>query len=97
MPQKQKIAAEEKVKIVREYLGQKVRISEAAQADGVDRQTIRSWIGIYENHGIEGFTQKRNRHHTVDTKTAAVIEYLNGRSSLQTVCKKPHTKHNATP
>ncbi len=88
MPRKQKIAAEEKVKIVREYLEQKVSISEAARAAGADHQTIRSWIGIYENHGIAGFTQKRNRHYTVETKMAAVIEYLDGGSSLQTICKK---------
>ena len=88
MPRKQKVVAEEKVRIVRECLGHKISVSEAARIAGVDGETIRSWINIYENHGIEGFSQGANRHYSAEVKTAAVIDYLHGGGSLQTICKK---------
>jgi transposase-like protein len=41
MPQKQKVAIEEKIRIVRECLKDKVSISEAAQRVGADHETMR--------------------------------------------------------
>ena len=55
MPQKQKIALEEKVRIVRDCLGGKVSISEAAREVGADNETVKMWVNIYENEGVTGF------------------------------------------
>jgi transposase-like protein len=88
MPRKQKATAKEKEKIVQECIDSKISISEAAREAGVDRQTIRSWINVYENQGIEGFTRKGDRHYSIEVKTAAVVEYLHGEGSMQTICKK---------
>ena len=93
MPQKQKIEVGEKIKIVQKYIDNKVSISEAAREAGVNEETIRSWMIVYENHGIEGFTQKGNRHYSIEVKTAAVIDYLHGEGSLQTICKKYQIQH----
>ena len=88
MPQKQKIAVEEKVRIVRECLSQKISISEAARRAGADFATVKMWICIYENDGVEGFTHQGMKTYTAETKTAAVIEYLRGGGSLQEICRK---------
>lgn len=88
MPHKQKVQAEEKVRIVRECLGHKISISEATRIAGVDFETVKLWINKYENEGVEGFHRKGQKVYSTETKTAAVIEYQRGGGSLQTICKK---------
>ena len=88
MPHKQKVQAEEKVRIVRECLGHKISISEATRIAGVDFETVKLWINKYENEGVEGFFRKGQKVYSTETKTAAVIEYQRGGGSLQTICKK---------
>ena len=88
MPHKQKVQAEEKVRIVRECLGHKISISEATRIAGVDFETVKLWINKYENEGVEGFLRKGQKVYSTETKTAAVIEYQRGGGSLQTICKK---------
>ena len=88
MAYKQKVTVEEKVKIVRECLGDKISISEATRIAGVDFETVKLWINKYENEGVEGFLHKGQKAYSAETKTAAVIEYQRGGGSLQTICKK---------
>ena len=88
MPNRKKISIEEKVRIVQEYLKGKISLQAGAREVGVDHQTLKSWIGIYENYGVDGFTRKQNRVYSAEVKTGAVIDYLNGGGSLQTICKK---------
>lgn len=88
MPQKQKIEVEEKVKIVRDCLGSKVSVSEAAQKTGVDRVTVQGWIRMYEAEGLGGLIRQRNRAYSATVKRAAVEDYLVGAGSLQEICKK---------
>ena len=73
---------------MREYLKGKISLQAGAREVGVDHQTLESWIGIYENYGAEGFTRRQNRVYSAEVKTTAVIDYLNGGGSLQTICKK---------
>lgn len=51
MPQKQKLTLEEKVKIVKKYLGGESGSRNAAVEAGVDSSTIRGWIMQYETEG----------------------------------------------
>ena len=88
MPNRSKIAPEEKVRIVREYLKGKISLQAGAREVGVNHQTFMSWVGIYEIYGVEGFARRRNRVYSTETKTSAVIDYLNGGGSLQTICRK---------
>lgn len=88
MPIKQKIAIEEKIKIIRKHLAGEISQAEGAKEAGVDRQTLISWISIYENQGVEGFLWRGNRQYSNETKTAAVIDYLHGEGSLQSICKR---------
>ena len=88
MPQKQKITAEEKVRIVEDYQSSRISISEAARTAGVSRETVKTWINIYENEGIEGFIHHGQKEYSTETKIAAVLEYLHGGVSQQEICKK---------
>ena len=88
MPNKQKVAVEEKIRIIRKCLREEISISEGAREAGVDYENIKSWIRIYETEGIEGFIWKKNRHYSPEEKEAAVIDYLRGGGSMQTICKK---------
>ena len=88
MPNKQKIGVEEKIKLVREYLNNRISISEASRVAGVARETVKIWISIYENEGVEGFIHQRQKVYSAEMKTAAVLEYLRGGGSLQEICKK---------
>lgn len=88
MPHKQKIPVEEKVKIVKDCLGNRISISDAARKTGADYETLRSWIRTYENEGVEGFLRKGNRAYSAEVKMAAVVDYLNGGGSMQVICKK---------
>ena len=88
MPNKQKLSAEKKIQIVREYLRARISITEAARRVGTDRETIKGWINIYENEGANGFIHKEQRTYSIELKTAAVIDYQRGGGSLQTICRK---------
>ncbi len=88
MASRQKVSIEEKVRIVRDYLKGKISQQAGARSVGVDQQTLESWIGIYENYGVEGFTRKQNRVYSTEVKTRAVIDYLNGEGSLQAISRK---------
>jgi len=88
MPQKQKIAVEEKVRIVRECLGGKVSISEAAREVGADYETVKMWVSIYENEGVTGFAHRGIKTYTEEMKKAAVKEYMQGGISVQSICRK---------
>jgi len=88
MAYKQKIGAEEKVRTVCDCLRQKVSIREAARRVGADYETVKMWISIYENEGIEGFIHQGWKTYTAEMKVAAVEEYLQGEGSIQTICRK---------
>ena len=88
MPQKQKIAVEEKVRIVRECIGRKVSISEAAREVGADYETVKMWVSIYENEGVTGFAHHGMKTYTAEMKEAAVKEYMQGGGSVQSICRK---------
>ena len=73
MPHKQKLRAEEKVKIVRRYLAGEVSISGAAAEAGIDGKTIQRWAMQYEAEGMAAFLpNRRNRVYSRELKLQAV-------------------------
>ena len=94
MPNKQKKEVEEKLRIIHKYLKGEISLSEGAREGEVDFQSFKRWVNIYENNGIDGFVYQNNRHYSAEEKSAAVIDYLHGGGSLQTVCKKHNIKFN---
>lgn len=89
MPKKQKLTAEEKVKLIRRCLNGEFGVSEAGRYAGIDHKTIRRWIARYEIDGAAGFLlQKRNRVYSAEVKRCAVKDYLSGKGSLLDICKE---------
>ena len=89
MPQKQKLTAEEKVTLIKQYLHGKVSIVTASKLGQVDRKTMSEWIRLYEEEGIAAFLpQERNRIYTPEVKLSAIKAYLEGEGSLQDICRK---------
>ena len=88
MPYKQKIVVEEKVRTVCDCLWQKISIREAARRVGADYETVKMWISIYENEGVEGFAHQGWKRYTAGMKNTAVKEYLQGEGSIQSICRK---------
>ena len=88
MPIKQKVPVEEKVRIIRKYLSGEISLTEGAKEARVSFESIKSWVNIYENHGVEGFHRNRNNEYSAEIKTEAVLDYLHGGGSLQILCKK---------
>ena len=96
MPNKQKLEAEEKVKIVLEYLNGELGQREGARKAGVTHTTFQGWIRIFENYGIDGFQQKQKQQYSVETKKASVRAYRQGKGSLEEICKKFKIKNSKT-
>ena len=47
MPQKQILSAEEKAKVIEDYINNRISLSEAARRGGVARDTISQWVRNY--------------------------------------------------
>ena len=55
MPYKQKLGVEKKIEIIRDYLNNRISMSEAARRGGVARDTISHWAQNYEADGVAAF------------------------------------------
>lgn len=92
MPQKQKLSAEEKVRIIQAFNQGKISISEAARMSGCCRKAVKEWVRNYEVDGINAFLPKKNRAYPPEVKLHAVEDYLFGNESPAEVCKKYHIR-----
>ena len=89
MFRKSKIEPVEKVKIVERYLAGEIGIRQAGKELGVDHNSIRNWISIYQYDGPTGLlNQPKNKSYSKDLKISAINDYLNGEGSLQDICTK---------
>lgn len=84
-----KISNEVKLITVKNIVNNRVGIREAARSLGVAYQSIQKWVAIYKGLGTEGFNERNQNHkYTSELKQQAVIEYLDGNSSLMDICIK---------
>ena len=88
MSRNQKKNAEEKVKIVRQYLQGEISITRAAELGGVDWGTAKQWIRNYESEGVSAFAYEKNKAYSPEIKRKAVEAYLTGEGSLTDICKR---------
>ena len=95
MSRKGKIKPEIKLQKVLECLEGKISKSEAAKQLGVDFDSVRRWISIYQTEGSYGLLeQKQNRVYREETKLKAVTDYLSGVGSLREICEKYKIRSN---
>ena len=89
MSRKNKLNAEEKVRIAEDCIEGRISQAEAARRVGVDESSIRAWIAKYKSEGSYGLLQtEKNRVYSEELKLQAVTEYLAGSESLREICKK---------
>ena len=88
MPQKQKLSAEEKSKVIEDYINNRISLSEAALQGGVARDTISQWARNYEEDEMTAFMTCRNRVYSQELKRHAVEDYLSGMGSQGELRKK---------
>ena len=89
MTRRGKIEAEEKIRIIQEYIEGKISQGEAAERAEVTRSSIQEWRGIYQSEGSLGLLdQKENRKYSTETKERAVKDYLSGKGSIRNICEK---------
>lgn len=92
MPYKQKLSIEEKVKIIWDYLNNRINMSEAARRGRVARDTIAHWVQNYEIDGVDAFLSQKNRVYSPELKRRAVEDYLSGMGSQSEICRKYHIR-----
>lgn len=89
MPQKGRLLAEEKVKIVEKYLSGTLGPAEFKQRYGANEHTLYDWVRIYKQRGAAGLVPSaKNRRYSPKTKHQAVAEYLSGGGSQRDICLK---------
>lgn len=92
MQRKGKIAAEEKVRLVRQYISGKGSYLEIAQKAKVGETSLKAWVRRYKAEGITAFQKEKNRQYTPEQKRQAVKEYLSGNGSLAKIAIKYHLR-----
>ena len=88
MSREQKKSAEEKVKIIKQYLQGEISIAQAAELGEVDWETAKDWIRNYESEGVSAFLPHKNKAYSPEIKRSAVESYLAGEGSLSGICKR---------
>jgi transposase-like protein len=84
---KAKIAYEEKIRIVRDYLSGKLGYSDSVKAANNSEATYRQWVAQYTAGGASALLPAdRNKSYPATLKERAVKEYLSGKESLESIC-----------
>ena len=87
MSTKTSYSAEEKYKIIEEYLQGRISQRELAERYGMGETVIRDWLRLYRTFGREGlFRQKHTTKYHQELKHTAVKAYLAGQGSLRELC-----------
>ena len=100
MSRKAKYSVEEKIKAAKRYLEGEASAQEIAAEMKMSRRgcvMVWEWAAIYREKGIEGFhVQKGNNSYAAKEKQQAVEEYLQGKGSLNEICRKYHISSHET-
>ena len=95
MSRRSKLTDEERISAVQEYLNGEGSYRSIARKYGIDHKRLLVLVGRAQTEGIESIKIRPvNRKYTVETKLAAVQEYLAGKGSQLDICKKYHITNN---
>lgn len=89
MSRKAKVSTEIKVQAVEEYLNGIKSLSEIGNELNVYKTSVVAWVRKYRTFGKDGLINKTyNTYYPEQVKTLAVIDYLDGKGSLDDICIK---------
>ena len=78
-----------KTQVVEQYLSGKASFRQLASENGIGYTTVRRWLANYNSMGVDGLAEKsENARYSIETKRAAVLDYLAGKGSLLEIQKK---------
>ena len=79
---------EEKIRLVKKVLEGKQSLNSLAASWKIDFATLKGWVRNYESIGSDAFYINGWTKRSTEEKEAAVIDYLNGKGSINEICKK---------
>lgn len=86
---KSKVAYEQKIAIVKDYLDGKVGYDESIRRANNSAESFRNWVARYRAGGAAALLPlDRNKVYSAELKVAAVKEYLSGAGSQEAICLK---------
>ena len=89
MSRKAKVSTEIKVQAVEDYLIGIKSLSEISNELNIYKSAVSAWVRKYKTFGKEGLLNKGyNISYSAQVKTQAVIDYLDGKGSLDDICIK---------
>ena len=89
MGRKAKFSFETKLDIVLRCLKRQTTANHEAKVLGIDHSRVSEWISLYQSLGKDGLiTASKNTAYSTDIKANAVLDYLSGKGSYATICKK---------
>ena len=89
MSRKSKVSTEIKVQAVEDYLKGIKSLSEISNELNIYKSAVSAWVRKYKTFGKEGLLNKGyNTSYSPQVKTQAVIDYLDGKGSLDDICIK---------
>ena len=89
MSRKSKVSTEIKVQAVEDYLRGIKSLSEISNELNIYKSAVSAWVRKYKTFGKEGLLNKGyNTSYSAQVKTQAVIDYLDGKGSLDDICIK---------
>ena len=89
MSKRKKIKVEEKIRIAKACTSGILGLSAAADQLGVHHSVVDDWVRLYQTEGVAAFLPREgNRHYDPILKEAAVKDYLAGKGSIRTICRK---------
>lgn len=83
-----KISKADKLYAVTQIIERKSSISSIANKLQVAVPSVEDWLRLYQSMGIDAFDNTKNKSYSAELKLQAVTEYLSGKDSLATICKK---------
>lgn len=89
MGRKAKFSFETKIDIVQRCLDGKTTVQHEANLLRISHNRVYEWIALYQVLGTDGLiTTSKNTVYSEDIKRNAVLDYLSGKGSYATICKK---------
>lgn len=84
-----KYTAEEKYNIIQGVLKTDLTIKDYLASYNISKRTLTRWQSLYKRDGIAGLTERHTwTRYSLETKTAAVQDYLNHKGSLEELALK---------
>ncbi len=89
MGRKGKVSAEEKIESINAYINGTTSLLQISDRYCLNVSSVKRWLRKYKTFGKEGLvTSNKNASYSIEQKEAAVLAYLSGDGSLDSICTK---------